>query len=231
MLLEEAQWVGTKLNSIFQTGQVILNLGSSTLKSRTELQPHMAKFIFEPLNGNAIKVIHSDIVEDEGVDIQGDFTDPNFIKQLKQNNFDGVMCCNLLEHLEDRKPLIDCLNQITPLGGVLLLTVPKQYPYHLDPIDTMYRPTPEELATLFTAFDVLFAEVVTARRQILRNGKLVCHRNYFEQLKEDPKLFLRLIFRSMLPFYKFNSWKITVNDLFKMFRPFSATCVVLKRTS
>jgi len=231
MLLEEAQWVGAKLNSVFHSGQVILNLGSSTLKSRTLLQPHMSKYIFEPLKEKGVEVVHSDILEDEGVDLQGDFTDPAFIEQLKNKHFDGVMCCNLLEHLEDRTPLIECLNQIVPTGGVLVLTVPKQYPYHLDPIDTMYRPNPAELALIFPDFEILHAQIVQARRQIHKNGRLVYHKNYFEQLIDDPKLFFRLIIRSLLPFYKFDSWKITVNDLLKMFRPFSASCLVLKRKS
>lgn len=229
MLLEEAQWVGAKLNSLFHSGQVVLNLGSSTLKSRTELQPHMTKFIFEPLQVQGVQVLHADIIEDEGVDLVGDFTDPEFIATLKSQKFDGVLCCNLLEHLENRQLLIDSLTAIVPARGVLLITVPKQYPYHLDPIDTMYRPSPAELSALFPEFEILHAEIVLARRQIKKNGTLVYHKNYFEQLKEDPKLFLRLLLRCLLPFYKFSIWKISVNDLLNMFKPFSATCMVLKK--
>lgn len=230
MLLEEAQWVGAKLNSLFYSGQVVLNLGSSTLKSRTELQPHMTKFIFEPLQVRGVQVLHADIVEDEGVDLVGDFTDPEFIATLKSQKFDGVLCCNLLEHLENRQLLIDSLTAIVPASGVLLITVPKQYPYHLDPIDTMYRPNPAELSALFPEFEIVHAEIVQARRQIKKNGTLVYHKNYFEQLKEDPKLFLRLLFRCLLPFYKVANWRITVNDLVNMFKPFSVTCVVLKKS-
>ena len=229
MLFEEAKWVGNKLQSVFSEGQLILNLGSSTRKARTLLQPHMEEYIFKPLENRRIKVTHSDIIEEDGVDLVGDFTDPFFIKKLRSKNFDGVMCCNLLEHLVDRRPLIQCLNEIVPPGGVLLITVPKQYPYHLDPIDTMYRPTPHELVSFFPEFDVLHADVVQAMRQIWKNEKLHYHANYYEQLKGDPKLFIRLIVRSFLPFYKYEIWKVTVNDLKQMFKPFSATCVILKR--
>jgi SAM-dependent methyltransferase len=229
MLFEEAQWVGEKLHSAFHSDQVILNLGSSTLASRTVLQPHMYNYIFKPLKEKGIKVVHSDITEDEGVDLQGDFTDPGFIELLKNKHFDGVMCCNLLEHLKDRKPLIDALNEIVPAGGILLITVPKQYPHHLDPIDTMYRPIPNELTVFFPNFEVLQTEIVEARRHINKNGQLVYHKNYFQQLLSQPKLFLKIIARCSLPFYKPKMWWITVKDLAKMFRKFSVTCVVLKK--
>ena len=42
-------------------------------------------------------------------------------------------------------------------------------------------------------------------------------------LKQDPNLFLRLIFRC-LPFYKFNKWKITVRDFSNMFKEFQVSC-------
>jgi SAM-dependent methyltransferase len=231
MLFEEAKWVGDHLGTVLTAEQVILNLGSSTQYARTVLQPHMTDFIFEPLQVKGIRVIHSDLSDDEGIDLQGDFTDPNFIDELKRRHFDGVMCCNLFEHLTDRQPLIDCLNEIVPPDGYLLITVPRQYPYHLDPIDTMYRPRPEELTALFPHFEVVQADIVEARRQVNKNGKIVYHKNYFEQLREDPKLFLRLMAKSLLPFYKFSSWKITTNDLLRMFRPFSVTCILLKRAS
>jgi SAM-dependent methyltransferase len=229
MLYEEAQWVGKVLIEKTMEGNRILNLGSSTLDSRTKLQPHMEEFIFAPLRDKNVQVVHSDITFDEGVDLQGDFTDPAFIAQLKNMQFDGVMCCNLLEHLEDRSLLISVLKEIIPSNGWLLLTVPKQYPYHLDPIDTMYRPTPSELCLLFPEFEPLLAEEVIARRQIGSGNERRYHKNYHEQLRENPNLFARLVMRTLLPFYKFKMWKITVNDLKTRMKPFSVSCVFLSK--
>lgn len=229
MLYEEAQWVGSNLTKTFHKGQQLLNLGSSTLYSRTVLQPHMQEFIFNPLKKEGIHVVHSDITIDEGVDLQGDFTDPKFVDQLKQTKFDGVICCNLFEHLEDRTLLVNALNEIVPEQGFLLLTVPYQYPYHLDPIDTLYRPKVEELTKLFPGFSLVEGQILQARRRVDLNGKLVFHKNYFEMLKSTPSLFGRLIFRACLPFYKYQQWKITANDLKSMFKPFSVTCVLLKK--
>lgn len=227
MLYEEAQWIGENLIKTFRKGQQILNVGSSTLHSRTVLQPHMHEFIFQPLKDQGIKVMHSDITVDEGVDLQGDFTDPDFIEQLKKSKFDGILCCNLLEHLEDRSLLVKALNDIVPEQGFLLITVPKQYPYHLDPIDTLYRPGVDEVTELFPGFTKVEGIVLQARRRVDLNGQLVFHKNYFEMLSSTPTLFGKLLFRVCLPFYKYEQWKITANDLKNMFKPFSVTCVLL----
>jgi hypothetical protein len=229
MLYEEAQWVGKVLIEKTMEGNRILNLGSSTLYSRTITQPHIEQFIFGPLRDKKVEVVHSDITFDEGVDLQGDFTDPVFIAQLKKMQFDGVLCCNLLEHLEDRSLLIEVLKEIIPANGWLLLTVPKHYPYHLDPIDTMYRPTPQELCLLFPEFEPVLVEEVIARRQIGSGNERRYHKNYFEQLSENPRLFIRLLLRSLLPVYKLNIWKITTYDLKTMFNPFTVSCIFIEK--
>jgi hypothetical protein len=229
MLYEEAQWVGKVLIEKTMEGNRILNLGSSTLDSRTKLQPHMEEFIFAPLRDKNVQVVHSDITFDEGVDLQGDFTDPAFIAQLKNIQFEGVMCCNLFEHLENRSLLIDALNEIIPINGLLLITVPFQYPYHLDPIDTLYRPNVSDLIKTFPNFTLISDGTIKAQRQVFKKGKIRFHKNYFELLKDDPKLFIRLIIRVLLPFYKYKMWLITYNDLKSMFKPFSATGVLLRR--
>ena len=37
-----------------------------------------------------------------------------------------------------------CLD-LLPIGGLIFVTVPLSYPYHRDPIDTMFRPSLAEL--------------------------------------------------------------------------------------
>lgn len=229
MLYEEAQWVGNILSEITLEGDKILNLGSSSLNSRTILQPQIEEFIFYPLKNKNVTVLHSDIIFDEGVDLQGDFTDPEFLSQLKKLQFNCVMCCNLFEHLEELRPLFDSLNEIIPTNGFLLITVPFQYPYHLDPIDTLYRPSVDELIKSFPNYEIITGNSIIAKRQVFKNGAIRFHKNYFELLKDDPELFLRLLIRILVPFYKYKMWIITFNDLKSMFKPFSATCVLLKR--
>tara|TARA_B110001452_G_scaffold75358_1_gene61086 strand:+ start:1835 stop:2533 length:699 start_codon:yes stop_codon:yes gene_type:complete len=230
MLYEEAIWLGEQLKAYTSSESKLLNIGSSTLTFRTIEQPHMAKYIFQPLETKGAFVVHSDISTDEGVDLIGDFTDPKFIQLLSEKQFEIVLCCNLLEHLEDRSLLVNALNKIIPTNGCLVLTVPYQYPYHMDPIDTLYRPSVDDLLKLFSGFEKIEGEIITARRYVLSQGVVKFHKNYFQQLKESPKLMLRLFARSFIPFYKPKMWLITIKDLLRIFKPFQVTCVILKAT-
>lgn len=224
MLYEEAEWIGDQLSKICKPGTRLLNVGSSSLYARTIAQPHMEKFIFLPLKNMGVEVIHTDIQNEEGVDIIGNLTDDHFIKELKFQRFDYILCSNLLEHIENKEKIIDSIEEITPSKGHAIITVPYLYPYHLDPIDTLFRPTVKDLTVLFKnlTFDsglCLIAKRVGQAKQ----------KNYFEMLKSDPKLAFRLFIRILLPFYKYKIWKQTVSDLTKLFKPFQVTCVVFKK--
>ncbi len=226
MLLEEAQWIGEQLTTVCKPGMRLLNVGSGTLHSRTVLQQHMHQFIFKPLQDLGVVVVHTDIQNAEGVDLVGNLTNPTFIEKLKSLQFDCILCSNLLEHIVERDVVINTLQEITPINGYALITVPYVYPYHLDPIDTMYRPSVQELTVNFSKLKVVTALNLTAQRLIQDTKK---QKNYFEMLAASPQLALRLLVRSLLPFYKFNTWKQTVKDLVQMFKPFQVTCVVFQK--
>lgn len=225
MLYEEAKWIGEQLLKLCKPNSRLLNVGSSTLYSRTVVQPHMEDFIFRPLREINVEVIHTDLQDADGVDIVGDLTDENFIAQLKSLKFDCILCSNLLEHIEDINPVIAALEEITPKNGYNIITVPYIYPYHLDPIDTLYRPTVNDLKIHFKNLKYYKGLILTAKRMV--NGEK--QKNYFEMLINSPELAIRLLIRSFLPFYKYQSWKRTINDLLKMFKPFQVTCVVFKK--
>ena len=95
MLIEESKWIGKELLDISKPGFNVLNIGSSSEEFRTKVQPHIDNNIFRLLKENNIKVIHTDIVNQKGVDIVGDLTKPEFIIQLKKNKYDLVLCSNL----------------------------------------------------------------------------------------------------------------------------------------
>lgn len=228
MLYEEAKWVGENIRSNIGDIKRILNLGSSSLHFRTKIQPQIEEFIFSGLKEQGIEVIHSDIRKEEGVDIVGDFTDPVFVSQLAEMHFDMVVCCNLLEHLEERKHLINTLNSIIPSGGKLLITVPYKYPYHKDPIDTLYRPTVKELIADFSNYELINGTELRARRFVAEgNGKY--QKNYFQLLCSKPISGIKIIARVCLPFYQPKVWKILAKDLKFMFQEFEVTCVVLQK--
>ncbi|CAN1534457.1 hypothetical protein MCEREM21A_01533 [Sphingomonadaceae bacterium] len=130
-------------------GSTILNIGSSTGDFRERVQPHIFERLFLPLACDGYKVIHCDIKSNVGVDLVGDVLDENFQNELTKLSPALVLCSNLLEHLIDRTAFVSALKRIVPASQYLLISVPNSYPYHGDPIDTLFRPTPDELAFEF----------------------------------------------------------------------------------
>jgi hypothetical protein len=68
------------------------------------------------------------------------------------------MCCNLLEHLADREPLRKAFGALVAPGSYLVLTVPHHFPYHADPIDTLYRPAVQDLTEVLPGFSLVAGE-------------------------------------------------------------------------
>lgn len=145
MLVREAAWIGSALlRSGLTSGDRLLNVGSSTQAFRTAEQPWVDAEVFAPLRARGVEVVHLDLKPDDGVDLIGDLSDPAFRDGLG-SDWDAVLCSNLLEHLEDRQPLMAALPRVLRPGGALVVTVPCRFPRHADPIDSMYRPQPGEL--------------------------------------------------------------------------------------
>lgn len=225
MLIEEAKWIGKEILRASEAGHKILNVGSSSLEFRTKIQPHIDKYIFRPLKLNKIEVIHTDIVNEKGVDIVGDLTSPKFISQLKRNKYDFILCTNLLEHLVDKKLLVNAILEILPKTSKAIITVPLNYPYHLDPIDTMYRPNPNELHQLFPKTKLVKGEII--KEQSI--NKIVIPVNYWQKLKSTPLIMSKLLFRILIPFYKPKVWLYTLLSLKNMFSSFSVSCILIKK--
>lgn len=96
-----------------------------------------------------MRVLHHDLEPTAGVDVAGDLTDSAFLRSLEQLEIRSVMCCNVLEHVPDPVQVAAAIERVVAPGGYLLVTVPSRYPYHPGPIDTLFRPTVEELRLLF----------------------------------------------------------------------------------
>jgi hypothetical protein len=138
----------------------LLNLGSSTREFREVTSPHMARCLFEPLIRSGITVVHCDRKSGDGVDLVGDVMDPGLKHDLKARDFSCVLLANVLEHVRDRRRVAALCEEIVGPGGLILVTVPASYPYHADPIDTYFRPTPEALAQLFGRSRAVLTEEV-----------------------------------------------------------------------
>jgi len=141
----------------------LLNLGSSTREFREATKPHIQAELFGPLEAAGVRIFHADLKRDEGVDLAGDVLDPAVRADLKARGFKCVLCANLLEHVRDREAVAAACEEIVGPGGLVLATVPSSFPYHADPIDTLYRPEPAALAALFAGSTTLLAEEVKGR--------------------------------------------------------------------
>jgi hypothetical protein len=138
----------------------LLNLGSSTRHFREVVKPHIEEELFRPLREAGVKVVHSDLKNSEGVEVAGDFLDPAVRRRLQAMGFRSVLLSNLLEHVTDRQAVASACEEIVGSGGLILATVPSSCPYHADPIDTYFRPSPAELAKLFGRSEPLLLEEV-----------------------------------------------------------------------
>ncbi|MEO6600857.1 MAG: methyltransferase type 11, partial [Polyangiaceae bacterium] len=87
---------------------------------------------------------------------------------------------------------------------------------HADPIDTLFRPTPEGLAALFPGTRVLAAEVVNCG-------------TYLQYVTRSPAKFVKSVARLGMPFYKPKDWRSAVLRLGWLFRQFQSVCVLLEK--
>ena len=141
----------------------LLNLGSSTRAFREKAKPHVERELFGPLRAVGIEVVHSDLKQADGVDVAGDILDPIVRARLKARGFKALLIANMLEHVADRAAVAAACEEIVGPGGLILATVPASFPYHGDPIDTGYRPRPEELAASFPGCETVLADEVRGR--------------------------------------------------------------------
>jgi hypothetical protein len=157
----EARWIAKQLAG-FAPREIspLVNIGSSTREFRERRQPHIEAEIFAPLRAAGVEVIHTDLKPDSGVDIAGDLHDPSVQAQLRARRPRAALTSNLLEHVIARAELARAIAALVEPSGILIATVPRSYPYHADPIDTGYRPAPDELVDLFPGFALVHGEVV-----------------------------------------------------------------------
>ncbi len=164
MLIQEAELTAQVLSRYRPDSlSPFLNIGSSTLEFRTRIQPYIHQLIVAPLEAAGVNVVHTDLKSGPGIDVSADLLDDHGFAKLRAVAPRFVLCANVLEHVEDPAAFANRCLDLLPAGGRVLFTVPGSYPYHLDPIDTMFRPTPDEiLALLDRPVDVEMARIIEA---------------------------------------------------------------------
>lgn len=199
-------------------GDICLNIGSSTRRFREVDQPHITDRLLRPLEDAGICFVHCDLKESDGVDEVGDLLDPDVRDRLRRYNAKLLICSSLLEHLEEPDALVRAFGDLVVEGGYALVSVPSRYPYHTDPIDTMLRPSPDELAAMFPGWSVV-------RKCELEAG------NYWRDLRQKGKPLRRLlrhVARVALPFYRRPTWWANASRLSWLLRPYKVSLVALQ---
>ena len=217
MLPEEARWLGQRIAQCPVDGLApLVNVGSSTRHFTTRVQPWIDEHIFAPARARGLAVISVDIKAAEGIDLVGDVVDPVFRERVRDAGGRSLLCSNLLEHVADPAAIACALAQLVPSGGYLFVSGPRSYPWHADPFDTLFRPGVDELAALFPGTELVAGSVVSSG-------------SYWDWLGRSPWRLLARLARLLVPFYNGRSWYSQVLKLGWMFRPFSATCVLLRK--
>lgn len=160
----EADWICKSLLALGpDKASPVANLGSSTEWFRLVKKPHIEQRLLKPLREAGFEILQVDLKKEKGVDLAGDLYDKNIQIMLQSRGFRSAIFSNVLEHVPDPAALAAITEDIVASGGYLLVTVPRAYPYHPDPIDTLFRPTPDELVALYLHSDALDALVLTDR--------------------------------------------------------------------
>jgi hypothetical protein len=227
MRKEEADWINRCLRTHLlnsspspgNTRPVVLNLGCGDVEAQKKQKPWVHAQTIAPLEQVGFKVIHSDLRLSRGVDLVGDLTDPAFQAELNRLQPHLVYCCNVLEHLPRNvlQEVPEIFASIIGHEAYLLITVPMSYPYHADPIDTMYRPSPGQLASLFPGFRVVDKAVVDSETYGEEFGKGTLARK------------VRKILRPLFSFVRPKRWLSHVHRFFWLKKPYRQSCILLQR--
>jgi hypothetical protein len=220
MFEAEARWLHRALDA-FPPGRLspLLNLGSSSAEFREIIQPWIEQEVFSPLRERAVEVSHVDMRDMPGVDIRANLTEPGDLLRLRAVQPKALLCCNLLEHVVERDRLAHHCLDLLPAGGLVFVTVPFSYPHHRDPIDTMYRPSPAELAELFAGARLLDGEILGAGV------------SYRDTVRERPWILLRHVWRFPVPFLSFARWRRSMARLYWLVAEYRVTCAVFEKTT
>jgi hypothetical protein len=218
MFKAEARWLRGALEA-FPPERLspLLNLGSSSAEVRETVQPWIEDELFCPLRDRGIEVIHVDKRRSPGVDVQVDLTDAADVRRLADIRSKALLCCNLLEHVHEPRRLAQNCLELLPTGGLVFVTVPFSYPHHRDPIDTMYRPNPAELAGLFTGARLVDGMILGAEV------------SYRDTVRQRPWILLRHVARFPVPFLSFEKWKRSMVRLYWLAAEYRISCAVLEK--
>jgi SAM-dependent methyltransferase len=218
MFAREARWIGERL-AIYPAAQLspLLDVGSSTGEFRERTQPWIDNDIFAPLAGRGVEIVHLDVRAGPGIDIRADLLDDADFARVRQRLYRALLCCNILEHVRNAAEFARRCSELVAPGGLIIVTVPRSYPRHGDPIDTLYRPSPQEAAALFPDSAVVAAEIIDVGE------------SYRDEVRRRPWILLRHVARLPAPFLGRDRWRHSMKKPYWLFHNYLISAVVLQR--
>lgn len=217
MLRAEAHWIGQVLDELdLDKISPLLNVGSATATFREQVQPWIDEAIFAPLRRRNVIIHHLDVQEGEGIDLHGDLNDDDFVAGLSISGYRALLCCNLLEHMIDPAAICAKLERLVPTGGYLVVTVPYRFPYHPDPIDTMFRPELADVIRLFPHCRLL-------------DGVLLDCGTGWDYVGRDPRVLIAKVIHRLSGMSDHGGVKGSASFLPWLLRRFRQTCALLQR--
>lgn len=193
----------------------LVHLGSSDASFRKATQPWIHQRIEQPLIDAGVRLITLDLKVGDGIDIAGDIFDDAVMARLRALAPRAILCANILEHVANPRALASRCLDLLPPAGLLFVTVPRSYPHHADPIDTLFRPTPAEVHSLFPGTNLITSAVIEPG-------------SYRDDVARRPWILLRFV-RLLAPFLSLPRWKRTAAKLYWLVHPYQVTCVVLRK--
>jgi SAM-dependent methyltransferase len=218
MFEREARWIGDRL-AAWPAVELspLLNVGSGTRAFRETAQPWIARDLLVPLAARGIEIIHLDARGGEGIDIQADLLRDEDFALVAARRYAALLCCNVLEHVRDPGAFARRCEMLVRPGGLIVVTVPRSYPHHADPIDTLYRPTPEEMAALFAHSALVAGEIIDVGL------------SYRDEVGQRPWLLLRHLLRLPVPFLGLAKWRNSMIKPYWLFHNYQVSTAVLRR--
>ncbi len=217
----EAQWIGARLAEIPAEDLFpVLDIGSGSLEFRTCTQPYIEQYIFAPLRRRGGPIWHLDRLDAPGVDIVGDLDNAAFLADLRcRLRIRTAILGNVLEHVPRRFDLARAVAELVPEGGHLLVTGPMAYPFHAEPVDTMFRPTLQSAAAHFPS-----TRLVHSRAIDLGN---------WHQWRRDERgrSLKRLLLRLSVPFYRPRCWRGVIGQAPYLFRHARTYALMLQKVA
>jgi len=219
MLVNEAKWINniitSRLNNLNGTA---VNLGSSSLEFIKYNQPYIENLVVKPIS-KYFKLVNVDIKIDSNIQLKADFLTDSGQETIKQLHAKVFLVSNLLEHIPNALDGINQLKKLVESNSYIILTGPRSFPYHPDPIDNMFRPKLNEIYALFEKdFEIIELDIV-------KNGTVFSSSLFGRSVKKSGKVLqskgglLRLVFKTSF-LYK------TIRN---MFYPASAFCMLARK--